>query len=192
MKKEIVFALLAALCSDKLSADNLTRERLEELLAAIALQPAPDPETIYAMCYDMPEAVNRFEYVCPVCGAKTLYTRDVAYMLDRIQRWWRERMEDLRKRGLDAELDERACCSVCREDAELADENELAYYLIVRLDSKATRTRLHENDWARLSAFLDGKITWNRDGAKPLKPEIPRIRELLGLDEEPAPENEDE
>jgi len=48
---------------------------------------------------------------------------------------------------------------------------------------------IHENDWGRLSAFLDGKNTWCKDGAKPLKPEIPRIRELLGLDEESAPES---
>jgi len=189
MKKEIVFALLAALCSDKLSADHLTRERLEELLAAIATQPAPEPETEYAMCYAMCAPATRFEYVYPVCGTKTLYTRDAALMLDSTQRWWREELENFQKLGLDAALDERAFCSMCREEAELSDENELAYYLIVRLDGKATRTRLHENDWARLSAFLDGKNTWYKDGEKPLKPEIPRIRELLGLDEKPAPES---
>ena len=200
------------------AADNATLKQfqLEKLLAELAEKPAPkEKRGPSAMCYEMSAPSDRIEYVCPQCGEKTIYSASVAKINDvdfasitredliAFESEWqvmhdlqslqynRNRLENLRKLGIDASLDERAFCGVCKTTAEFPDE-KLALYLNVRLNGKTSAARLYDNDWIKLFAFLNGKDEWVTDpiggSTRPLKPEIPRIRELLGLDEKATEE----
>ena len=204
MNKEAFAALLTALLAGNLSADNLTREQLDKLLTALAEKPAPEAKVmVHAMCYDMAAPPKRFEYVCPKCGEKTIYSRDAkatdgnpfagweAMLAVQSLHYHRGELFKLRKLGIDASFDERAFCSACKKNAEFADE-KLTVYLVVRLDDKTATTPLQKNDWVKLFAFLEGKDEWVTDSitgaTEPLKPELPRIRALLGLEEKATEE----
>ena len=238
MKKEALSALVASLLAGCQSADNATEVnhnqpdaslltdsqpagnatlkqfQLEKLLAELAEKPAPEnmPAT-FAMCYEMACPAERFEYVCPECGEKTLYANGAAATVEEAQ-WYHEWVRDeVRELGLDFTIDERTLCASCKKTVGIADDN-LEFYIEIRTDKKITRTMLMDGDWEKLIAFLKGDDTWKQpsgsiyldveekdddeedDGrygryyeySHPLKPEIPRIRALLGLDEKATEE----
>ena len=192
MKKEILLAAMCASCAEHLLAENITREQIDKLLAEVAKKPAPKAESVFAMCYVMDFLPERAEYVCPVCGAKTIHVKGSVSDVNSLG-YHRSSLEKVKKLGLDASLDERALCETCREEVGLK-EVAADVYLNVRINGRISRTLLKRNDWAKLIAFLEGKNSYESDGTKPLKPELPRIRELLGLAgnavPEPAPPEE--
>ena len=182
MKKEILFAALGALCADHLNARDITREKIDKLLADLAAKPAPEAKRSYAMCYVMVAPPQRAEYVCPKCGGKTIHTERSAKEVEWTLRSHRSQLDKIVRLGLDAYLDERALCDKCRNEAGLKDGSS-DFYLEVTLNGNTARTLLRGLDWEILIAFLEGKIEIkNMDGTRPLKPHVPRIRELLGLD----------
>jgi len=100
----------------------------------------------------------------------------------------RAQLKKLKKLGADASLDERALCGACKTTAGFPDER-FVLYLNIQLDGKTATTLLQENDWVKLFAFLEGKDEWVADSSSstaPLKPELPRIRALLGIEEKPT------
>ena len=195
MKKEFLLAALCASCANKNIADdtpnNITQEHIDKLLAEVAQKPAPETVVYHALCYSPAAPIDRAEYVCPICGAKTIHTKSVAdavsWEVDSNRRY----IEKVKNLGLDASLDERAFCDSCRKNTELK-KGSTDVYLVVRMNGRMSHTLLKDNnDWKKLIAFLEGKNVWeNMDGKRPLKPELPRIRELLGLTgkTEPIPE----
>jgi len=207
MNKETLTALLGALLAGTLSAENLTREQLDKLLETLAVNPAPEAKKMpQALCYSPMPAPTRAEYVCPQCGEKTVYSWDAkatkednaaSYQtmlaVQKLQ-YHRAKLAKLKELGLDASLDERAFCGVCKTADGFPDE-KWALYLVVRLNDKTATTRLQHQDWDKLFAFLEGKDEWVTDSiggsTEPLKPELPRIRVLLGLDEKPTEETPD-
>jgi hypothetical protein len=53
------------------------RAELERRLEALAAaEPPSDAVPVAAMCYETAAPPERIDYVCPSCGAKTLYNRD--------------------------------------------------------------------------------------------------------------------
>ncbi|MCL1909735.1 MAG: hypothetical protein FWG05_02235 [Kiritimatiellaeota bacterium] len=188
MKKEILLAMLCSSCAktdiNDNSAKDPMRERVDKLLAEIAAQPEPVLDKIWsAMCYEMMAPPERAEYVCPICGAKTIHVKDAAETVAWTLENHRYFLEEVVKFGLDASLDERAFCETCRKESGL-ENGSLDVYLDVRMNGKIAHTLLEENDWDKLTAFLEGTNVWkNMDGEYPLKPELPRIRKLLGIDD---------
>ena len=194
MNKEAFTALLGALLAGNLAAENLTREQLDKLLAELAEKPAPEAKRMpMAMCYMPAPTPLRAEYVCPQCGEKTIYSREDAWETIPAVRsvpYHRTSLAKLRKMGVDAMLDERALCAVCKTTAGFSDEKP-TLHLNVRLNGTTASTPLQNNDWEKLYAFLEGRDEWLKDrtskSTEPLKPEIPRIRQLLALDPPPEP-----
>ena len=206
MNKTKLSDLLGTLLDGTLSAGKLTREQLDNLLDAIAKKLAPNAKKMpIASCYRVAVRTERFEYVCPRCGEKTIYSdnrgatqtsdanSDAAWyaMLEvRKLAYHRGELEKVKKLGVDASLDERAFCGACK----LSDgfpAAKWALYLNVRLNGKTATTQLIDKDWEKLIAFLNGKVEWVTDesgSTAPLKPEIPRIRALLGLEEKTTEE----
>jgi len=199
MNKETFSALLGVLLAGCSPADDSTRAKLEKLLDDLAKKPAPEAKFLgMAMCYASAMPPERIEYACPQCGEKTIYSLTEGATVENSFPGWetineveslqyhRGELEKVKKLGLDVSLDERAFCGVCKKTAGFAD-NEWALYLNVRLNGKTATTCLLENDWDKLIAFLQGKDEWVTDAfagnTEPLKPELPRIRALLGLEE---------
>lgn len=157
---------------------------VDRLLKRLAEQPAPESLNPGAMCYAMMAPPDRAEYVCPTCGAKTIHA------LDQLERGWeapalsvkhyRTYIEQLNKLGLAAKLDESYLCSACKK------EGVSGLFLDVTSKGRVVRTALKgDADLRKLIAFVQGDLIWKGDRGTelPLKPELPRIRQLLGVKE---------
>ena len=185
MRKELLIAALGIGVSGTL--DAATRQEVDRLLDKIAKSPPPENLSFGAMCYATIGPPMREEYVCPVCGTKTLYTskeeRKGFYEIVHVFSY-REQCETLRKLGWDVKLDESFLCSKCRKPEQSKD-----FFIVVTIDGKTTRTKMQRDDLTKLIAFAKKERVWKtrQDMEIPLKKELPRIRELLGM---PATETE--
>ena len=188
MKKEMWLATLSALMAGGLSAEELTQEQLDKLLAELAKKPAPQDLDFGACCYEMAAVADRIEYVCPVCGGKTILVNSTRPWEEWINEWtlkqYREDVKKVKELGLDAKLDERSLCETCRVKMEPSPQIG-DVFLEVKIDDKTTRTKINETDFAKLIAFLEEKDKWKTEAEweRPLKDELPRIRALLGMSE---------
>lgn len=157
---------------------------IDRLLKRLADKPVPTKLKMGAMCYDMAMPPERAEYVCPTCGGKTIHVMKMPSF-----DWnapavaitdYRGLVSQLRKLGLDAQLDETGLCSACRK------ENQTGLFFCVNIKGKTVRNELRNlNDLRKLIAFVQGDLVWKgeQDMESPLKPELPSIRQLLGVKE---------
>jgi len=184
MKKELLIAALGIGVSGTL--DAATRQEVDALLAKIAKTPAPTNLMPGASCYKEAMPPKRAEYVCPDCGKKTLYTDDENqwtpwHLIHRELAKHRRNRDTLRDLGWDVKLDETALCAKCRKSGKSRD-----LFIEITIDGKTTRTELKNHDLDQLLAFAEKRLVWRGTYGEehPLKPELPRIRELLGTPEE--------
>src|SRR5512137_2277649 len=92
---------------------SMSVREVEKLLARVERSPEPDP-TMGAMCYDMAGPPSVAEYVCPVCGEKTVYSDDNTWFLSYELPTARLLLEQAASAsGLDVALDESQFCSSC-------------------------------------------------------------------------------
>lgn len=168
------------------SAGNISASKVDvdKLLKRVAEKPAPTDLKMGAMCYDMAMPPERVEYVCPACGGKTIHVMKMPSFDWNVPAVaitdYRNLASQLRKLGLDAQLDETGLCSACRK------ENQTGLFLCVTVKGKTARNELHNlNDLRKLIAFVQGNLVWKgeQDQEFPLKPELPSIRQLLGVKE---------
>lgn len=156
---------------------------VDRLLKRLAEKPVPTKLEMGAMCYDMAMPPERAEYVCPACGTKTIHATkgpDGWNVPALSVKDYRTAIEQLRKLGLDARLDESSLCSACRK------EGVSGLFLEVTIKGRVIRNALQrEDDLRKLIAFVQGDLVWKgeQDRELPLKPELPRIRQLLGVNE---------
>jgi DNA-directed RNA polymerase subunit RPC12/RpoP len=161
-----------------------TKVDIDNLLKRVAEKPAPKNLNPGAMCYSMMAPPDRAEYVCPSCGTKTIHA------LNQLERSWdapalsvkhyRGYIEQLNKLGLVSKLDETYLCSACKK------EGVSGLFLEVTVKGRIVRTALKsDHDLKKLVAFVQGDLVWKGDQGSelPLKPELPRIRQLLGVKE---------
>lgn len=158
---------------------EMSRREVERLLERVAKEPEPE-SVMGAMCYAAMPIPEVTEYVCPVCGEKTLYSAaelrfapveitDARAQFDMLQQ-----VSDL-----DMRLEEVGYCSFCGPDST---EPHLVLEILYS-DGPAVTSTVTVLDLRYLvGLFGDGLCysTWN-DGREPLKPELERIREILGL-----------
>jgi hypothetical protein len=157
---------------------------VDRLLKRLAEKPVPAELQMGASCYDMANPPDRTEYVCPACGTKTIHATN------QDGGWWdapvlavnghRSLVDQLRKLGLDAKLDESSLCSKCTK------EQKVALFLEINIKGQVVRNALiNMDDLRKLIAFIQGDLVWkgDQDQEFPLKPELPRIKQLLGVKE---------
>ena len=165
-----------------LSAADLTREQLNQMLEETAKNPVTSKLSPAAMCYRMAAPLERIEYTCPLCKAKTLHAkRETAWRIYRDLEGYRQKMKRIKELGLDAALDETDCCSQCRKDKTTEDIN---FRILVTVGNRMIRTELEVYDLNKIVAFLERKDIWEggQGSTHPLKPELPRIRAILGME----------
>ena len=155
---------------------------IEKLLAKVAATPPPAGLSMGASCYRMCVPPEREEYICMVCGTKTIHSLNKSDGWDNPAlsvKYYRTYIEELIKLGLDAKLDESFLCSKCKK------EGQSSLFLEVTIKNRVVRSALVDiNDLSKLIAFVQGNLVWKgeRDEEFPLKPELPRIRQLLGIE----------
>ena len=161
---------------------------IEQMLRKIETSPAPEPK-MGAMCYrvSMPEPIT--EYVCPVCGEKTVYPigergwSSPLHMLEPLQVLQSAANQAAAGKQASVTLDERQFCRKCLPDFTNAPQA----VLVVKLpDGQEQRTpEFSITDFQILRDFFSGKaeVTGGNDFETPLKNDLSRLRELLGLKE---------
>ncbi len=158
----------------------MSKTELKKLLANIEKTKAPEAK-MGAMCYSpVPASLNPMQYICPLCGEKTLHPANVATVWLSELESCRRLFKELPKRE-SMSLDESSFCKKCQPKAK-----EPALNLIVRYDDRTTNTvsAITSDDLRLLKDFLKGELSYTtfNEGKQPLKNELPRLRKLLGLD----------
>ena len=182
MRKELLIAALGISISGTLHA--ATRQEVDKLLDKLSKRPIPKNLSLGASCYVTAVTPERQEYVCPVCGTKTFYSREEEhsrqshYVIYNLLRKYRKDCEELRNLNWDVTLDETFLCSKCSKPDQPQE-----FILSVTIDGKTARTKMESNDLQKLIAFAKKRLTWknDQDDEFPLKKELPRIRKLLGI-----------
>ena len=164
---------------------TLTREQLDKMLEEIAKKPAKPVTTHEAMCYMMFLPPERMEYLCPLCNTKTLHAKKEDVNLAKRGQWYGYLVEDINRLGVTVTLDATDLCSQCRQDKATDSMN---FYIEVRVGERVIRTLVEDDDFFKIIAFLEKEDTWETSEGftttvRPLKPELPRIRKILGMDD---------
>jgi hypothetical protein len=157
----------------------LSKGEVKKLLAGLEKTPEPAPR-MGAMCYEMAMPPDRYEYVCPTCGEKTLYTREAAEVVGidlSACRFHFERMPH--KEAMT--LDESAFCQKCRPEGKYPE-----LVLTIRFDDGTSKVirGVTRRDMELLEAALKGETHIDGPGEmKAVKDGLPRLQELLGVKE---------
>jgi len=168
---------------------SVSEAALRQMLSE--LKEAPEPMAkMGAMCYRMAAPSSRFDYVCPKCGEKTVYahSNDIpladVWQLSRGLPESRQEAKTLPKSPhITISLDESEYCSNCTPDAK----TPTLAIIVKHKDGRTHRTTgIRPIDVRMLRSFLKGERDYmtQRDATQPLKKQIPRLMEMLGLEEE--------
>jgi len=160
-----------------------SRADIAARLATLAREPAPTDLSPGAMCYKMAGPPDRAEYICPVCGEKTLYASSEDGN-DRVARAGTE-VPDCRRlvseiRGLSLRLDETEFCEKCRPGTAAPR----LFLVVTWPDGQEHRTEsVTSADLSLLLEFTSGarKHDEGASGETPLRDHLPRLTKLLGV-----------
>jgi DNA-directed RNA polymerase subunit RPC12/RpoP len=164
-----------------------SKEQIDKKLKYLAETPPPQKLSFGAMCYKPAfesHIVN--EYVCPVCGEKTVYKKGK----DTEKSWFGEGLEkeinNCRReienvKGIHIKLDESLLCKHCSPKIE---NPELC--LLVNISGQSDTTRICNisyKDIQIIGEFLNDRLvhSGSREQETPLVNNIERIKELLGI-----------
>lgn len=132
-----------------------------------------------AACYAPTMPPNRIDYICPICGARTAYSREKAYYI--------ANMPDMRKQIRDLNslcsriksefrfaLDESLLCARCRKNQPAGN----AVLVTTEGKSRPVRSAIRDSyDIGMLISFFEGR---QFDGDTQLRGEVTRIKNLIG------------
>lgn len=159
---------------------------IERMLRAVEAGPVPELK-MGAMCYAPLPPMTHYEYVCPVCGEKTLFAAEArqnwipATVIDSLRRARDAAAAAAAKVGAAVALDEKQFCRKCQPG--FADVPQAA--VVVTLpDGREQRTEaIQLQDLWILRDFFGGKnvLVGGNESESPLKGSLPRLRELLGM-----------
>lgn len=163
------------------SAFNLVKSRREDirrLLERVELEEAPE-YVPGAMCYGPMAHPERAEYVCPVCGERTLYGSPEAGFLQNDLQSMRRMAEGLSETGFFEALLEETYCSFCHPG-----DQGCVRLVIVYEEGDTVRTVVNSQDLMMIQGLLRGGLVFrsDRDALLPLKDRVERLRTILGME----------
>lgn len=168
---------------DSVDFQSLSMEEVDFLLARLESEDPPEP-VMGAMCYEAMAYPDVAEYVCPVCGEKTIYrsmnTAFIEWELPGCRRL-ADSLDSLTE--FHVYLDESQFCQVCSDSVF----EEPKILLVVSADGEMeTVNSVSITDLRMLESFLQGNLYYTtfNEGQQPLQQYAPRLRALLGLDSE--------
>jgi len=161
------------------------RDFISKRIKDISFKKVPKIEDIRAMCYDMAEPEPFIEYICPLDGEKSIYARNTkAYGYAKSVDQYKREIVNLnalsKDKGTEFLLDESLLCSHHALDAK-----DRYLILIAKNIKTGKETRTNEIsylDLKMLIAFFGDELFYESyNNKKPLKPKLPRIKEMLGV-----------
>lgn len=165
---------------DRADLGALSMEQVNALLARLELREPPEP-VMGAMCYEAMAYPAVAEYICPVCGEKTIYEDTRTGFIEWELPGCRRMAQSIN--GLtefEIILDETMFCRFCSEETE---ENPRLLLRVASGDSGETVNHISIPDLRMLESFLQGNLYYltANDAQIPLREHSDRIRELLGV-----------
>jgi hypothetical protein len=169
-----------------LLTEGLTREEISERLQKLKESNDPSELKMGAMCYAPRPLPERVEYVCPLCGQKTLYAAsggdDVARIEYTIASLPQCRGLAKQVKGLTIQLDEKEFCRKCAPKSSTPH-----LWLVVKYPGEKKDYRARDvtvDDLRLINEFLEGKDRHktSNDGESAMKSHLSRLRTLLGID----------
>jgi len=164
-----------------------SKKQIDEKLKRLAETPPPEKLATGAMCYKVAfETHINIEYVCPICGEKTIYKKekhpDQSWLIQNLERninSCRNEIENVK--GINIKLDESQFCNKCSPNFE---NPQLG--LLINIAGQSDTTKIYginKFDIQLIHEFLTDKLVHldDYDFETPLKDKIDRIKELLGL-----------
>ena len=168
---------------DSASIKSLSMEQVSFLLARLEREEPPEP-VFGAMCYEMMGAPLVAEYICPVCGEKTLYedyqTAFIEWELQGARRL-AESIDSITEFTIT--LDETLFCDFCSEQDE---QNPGLLLRVVPPEGEDVVNSVSLTELRMLDSFLQGRLYYltDNDSQEPLQDHADRLRRLLGLSEQ--------
>lgn len=161
----------------------MNKKEIEEKLKILAKSEAPDPQSLKvgAMCYAPSRLPPTIDYICPVCGEKTIYTLRQDYNIIKNLPQSRSIAKALNSYGIT--IDESSFCAKCRKNDT---ENPTINLIIKYTDQPEPRIikGISLNDLVILQEFLNDKKIHKgaNDREEPLKKYTDRLSYLLGIE----------
>ena len=159
------------------------RDEIRSLLQKLADTPVARLRNFTAMCYESAAPPDRAEYVCPDCGERTVYTKQMVSMVEWDLSACRRVFGEFGERARDSvKLDESQFCRHFRPEVE---KPELVLTL-TRADGQHHVAGIDEQRLRILGAFLAGRTfyTDEADAEIRLKKMLPALEKLLGVKRE--------
>ncbi len=164
---------------DRITFRSLTMDQINILLARLEREEPPDP-VMGAMCYQAMAYPLVAEYICPVCGEKTIYSDLQTGFIEWELQACRRMVESINEyTEFDITLDEILFCDFCSESS---DEEPTLLLRVASTDTAETVNSISIHDLRILESFLQGNLyylTFN-ESQYPLLDCSDRIRQLLG------------
>ncbi len=164
---------------DRITIKSLTMDQINILLARLEIEEPPEPVR-GAMCYEAMAYPLVAEYICPVCGEKTIYNDSQTGFIEWELQGCRRIVESLNEyTEFDISLDETLFCDFCSDSS---DEEPTLLLRVALTDTTETVNSISIHDLRILDSFLQGNLyylTFN-EAQFPLQDCSDRIRQLLG------------
>jgi predicted RNA-binding Zn-ribbon protein involved in translation (DUF1610 family) len=158
---------------------SMSQREVEKLLARVQSSAVPE-ELEGAMCYAVMPYTDSAEYLCPVCGEKTVYGSDDSWLVSRQIPAARRYMEQITAEAdLEIRLDERGFCSFCSGSGE----SQALVLRVVYEEGDTVSSEVTDFDLQLLAGLFSNQLfyTTSNDGRMPLLPYLDRMRQVLGL-----------
>lgn len=159
---------------------SLSDSEIDQLLERLESEDPPD-RVMGAMCYAAMAYPEVAEYICPVCGEKTLYsgyeTAMIEWQLQGMRRM-AENIDDMT--DFPVMLDETQFCHFC-SGGDIP--NPSLVLRVMRSDSMEIENTVSSTDLSMLESFLQGNLYYftSNDSQEPLREHADRLRQLLGF-----------
>lgn len=163
----------------------LSMEEIDFMLARLESEEPPEPVS-GAMCYAPMAYPEYAEYICPVCGEKTLFSSSHISLIEWGLPGARRLGESINNNTeFNIVLDETLFCEFCRT----GNDQDIEPALLLRVyheDGSETVNSVSVTDLRMLDSFLQGRLFYitGNDGQMPLQEYTGRMRQLLGIQED--------
>jgi len=158
------------------SVKSMSKAEIEIKLKSLEVKKVLPPPPVMATCYIAVPPSPTAEYVCPVCGEKTIHSTNVN-TVESIA-FFRREFNLLKKTSkLKVELDESSFCRKCQPEAK---KSEFVLNITYGDGTVHVTKGVSVLDLSKLAYFFENDLYMeflDRDDA-------PRLRELLGMKDE--------
>jgi hypothetical protein len=167
-----------------------SKEQIEEKLKHLAETTPPTDLSFGAMCYSIAiSSTDKFTYICPICGERTIYKKS---KLDN-EDWWNVkwilesglsscRREVEKISGINIQLDESQFCGHCSPNIK---KPELCLLVNIGGESDTSKVcNINYLDIRKIQEFLNGELIHKtgNDGEVPLVNDIEWFKQLFGFE----------